>query len=188
MSTDDWSGSRLLPLLDGLAEVMPWVRQWHNDIEPALSQSPAAYLTTQRGKQGYGKSACTSPAAAPKPPSTMSTGTNEPEVELPRICTETVKFWHCVSARYPISPSEVDTAMRSAWPGWHSAGGDPVAASLMSCVAPQVDTAGLAVCLGDRVAILRYGVARGVFTGPIGNYLGQGLIGLVIDESLPGGC
>jgi hypothetical protein len=53
-STDGWSGPRLLPLLDGLTEVMPWVRQWHNDIDPAFGQSPAdaydTYLTTQREK------------------------------------------------------------------------------------------------------------------------------------------
>jgi hypothetical protein len=56
-------------------------------------------LTTQREKQGYGKFACTIPAAVPRPPSTVSAETNGPEVELLRICTETVKFWHCVSAK-----------------------------------------------------------------------------------------
>jgi hypothetical protein len=31
---------------------MPWVRQWHSDIDPAFGQSPAeayaAYLTSER--------------------------------------------------------------------------------------------------------------------------------------------
>jgi hypothetical protein len=40
----------------GLAEVMPWVRQWHNELDPTFGQSPAdayaTYLTTQREKYG----------------------------------------------------------------------------------------------------------------------------------------
>ena len=32
---------RLTPLLAGLPEVMPWVRQWHGEIDPAFGQSPA---------------------------------------------------------------------------------------------------------------------------------------------------
>ena len=55
-STDGWDGPRLMPLLAGLAEVMPWVRQWHNELDPAFGQSPAdaydAYLTSQREKYG----------------------------------------------------------------------------------------------------------------------------------------
>ena len=51
-TTDGWDTDRLTPLLAGLAEVMPWVRQWHNEIDPTFGQSPAdaydAYLTTQR--------------------------------------------------------------------------------------------------------------------------------------------
>jgi hypothetical protein len=53
-STDGWDGPRLTPLIAGLAEVMPWVRQWHNELDPAFGQSPAdaydAYLATQREK------------------------------------------------------------------------------------------------------------------------------------------
>jgi hypothetical protein len=51
-TTDGWETPRLVPLLAGLLEVMPWVRQWHNEIDPAYGQSPAeaydAYLTTER--------------------------------------------------------------------------------------------------------------------------------------------
>ena len=51
-STDGWDTPRLTPLIAGLAEIMPWVRQWHNEIDPTFGQSPAdaydAYLTTQR--------------------------------------------------------------------------------------------------------------------------------------------
>ena len=51
-TTDGWDTDRLTPLLAGLLEVMPWVRQWHNELDPAFGQSPAeaydAYLTSER--------------------------------------------------------------------------------------------------------------------------------------------
>jgi hypothetical protein len=31
--TDGWSSARLLPMLAGLLELVPWLRQWHNDID-----------------------------------------------------------------------------------------------------------------------------------------------------------
>jgi hypothetical protein len=50
-STDGWDGPRLTPLIAGLAEVMPWVRPWHSDLDPSFGQSPAdAYLTVQPEK------------------------------------------------------------------------------------------------------------------------------------------
>lgn len=53
-TTDGWDIDRLKPLLAGLAEVMPWVRQWHTGADPRFGQSPAdaydAYLTAQREK------------------------------------------------------------------------------------------------------------------------------------------
>jgi hypothetical protein len=33
--TDGWEPARLMPLLAGLAELVPWLRQWHNDYDPA---------------------------------------------------------------------------------------------------------------------------------------------------------
>ena len=55
-STDGWDGPRLMPLVAGLAEVMPWVRQWHDELDPTFGQSPAdaydTYLTSQREKYG----------------------------------------------------------------------------------------------------------------------------------------
>jgi hypothetical protein len=51
-TTDGWAADRLTPILAGLLEVMPWVRQWHNETDPAFGQSPAeaydAYLTSER--------------------------------------------------------------------------------------------------------------------------------------------
>jgi N-6 DNA Methylase len=51
-TTDGWDTERLTPLLAGLLEVMPWVRQWHHELDQAFSQSPAeaydTYLTSER--------------------------------------------------------------------------------------------------------------------------------------------
>jgi len=41
---DGWGTDRLTPLLAGVAELLPWVHQWHPDPDPALGQSIGAYL------------------------------------------------------------------------------------------------------------------------------------------------
>ena len=55
-ATDGWDIDRLKPLLAGLAEVMPWVRQWHAEIDDGFGASPAeaydTYLIAQREKYG----------------------------------------------------------------------------------------------------------------------------------------
>jgi hypothetical protein len=38
---DGWGSERLVPLLAGLREVLPWVRQWHGEFHPAYGGSPA---------------------------------------------------------------------------------------------------------------------------------------------------
>ncbi|TDD74485.1 BREX-2 system adenine-specific DNA-methyltransferase PglX [Actinomadura rubrisoli] len=49
---DGWDAARLTPLLAGLAEVLPWVWQWHGEIDPAFGQSPAdAYTMYLEAKQ-----------------------------------------------------------------------------------------------------------------------------------------
>jgi hypothetical protein len=49
-----WETERLTPLLAGLAEVMPWVHQWHNVHDEDWGGNPAeeyqAYLDEQRTK------------------------------------------------------------------------------------------------------------------------------------------
>jgi hypothetical protein len=40
-SEEGWGPDRLAPLLAGLAEQLPWVRQWHGDVDPELGVSPA---------------------------------------------------------------------------------------------------------------------------------------------------
>ena len=32
--TDGWPAPRLIPLLAGLLELVPWLRQWHNGRDP----------------------------------------------------------------------------------------------------------------------------------------------------------
>ncbi len=39
MKTDEgWSPDRLIPLLAGLAELVPWLKQWHDDLDPATGE------------------------------------------------------------------------------------------------------------------------------------------------------
>jgi hypothetical protein len=35
---EGWSVERLKPLLAGLAELIPWLKQWHNDINPEFNE------------------------------------------------------------------------------------------------------------------------------------------------------
>lgn len=51
---DGWPVERVTPLLAGLAEVLPWVRQWHGDVDPQFGASPAdiydGFLDAQLGE------------------------------------------------------------------------------------------------------------------------------------------
>ncbi|SFO66007.1 hypothetical protein SAMN04489713_108197 [Actinomadura madurae] len=38
---DGWELERLMPLLAGLDEVMPWVKQWYSEVDPETGLSPA---------------------------------------------------------------------------------------------------------------------------------------------------
>jgi hypothetical protein len=37
---DGWQGERLVPLLAGMAELIPWLKQWHNQIDPEFGDRP----------------------------------------------------------------------------------------------------------------------------------------------------
>lgn len=37
---DGWRGERVIPMLAGMAELVPWLRQWHNDIDPQYGDRP----------------------------------------------------------------------------------------------------------------------------------------------------
>lgn len=41
LEDDGWSPAQVTPLVAGLREVMPWVRQWHGEFDPDLGDSPA---------------------------------------------------------------------------------------------------------------------------------------------------
>jgi hypothetical protein len=38
---DGWPAERLVPILAGLREVLPWVRQWHGEFDPFIGDPPA---------------------------------------------------------------------------------------------------------------------------------------------------
>jgi hypothetical protein len=42
--TEGWSPQRLTPLLAGLLELIPWVKQWHNGVDPAYNQRMGDYF------------------------------------------------------------------------------------------------------------------------------------------------
>jgi hypothetical protein len=44
---EGWTDQRLLPLVAGLAELQPWVDQWHSDVDPTLGLSLASYCASQ---------------------------------------------------------------------------------------------------------------------------------------------
>jgi hypothetical protein len=44
---DGWSDERLIPLVAGLAELQPWVDQWHREVDPAYGLSLAAFCREQ---------------------------------------------------------------------------------------------------------------------------------------------
>ena len=44
---DGWADERLVPLVAGLAELQPWVQQWHGDVDPAYGVSLAAFCAEQ---------------------------------------------------------------------------------------------------------------------------------------------
>jgi hypothetical protein len=53
---DGWPDERLVPLVAGLAELQPWLDQWHAEVDPAFGVSPAAFcgelLTEHAGRLG----------------------------------------------------------------------------------------------------------------------------------------
>ncbi|GAT68506.1 DNA methylase [Planomonospora sphaerica] len=53
---DLWEGTRLTPLIAGLREVLPWIRQWHGGIDPnygtSWADALAGYLDDQQHRYG----------------------------------------------------------------------------------------------------------------------------------------
>jgi hypothetical protein len=49
--SEGWPDKRLIPLVAGLAELQPWVRQWHDQPDPAFQLNLADYLQEElRGR------------------------------------------------------------------------------------------------------------------------------------------
>ena len=44
---DGWADDRLVPLVAGLAELQPWVQQWHDELDPEFGLSLAAFCREQ---------------------------------------------------------------------------------------------------------------------------------------------
>ena len=44
---DGWDDDRLVPLVAGLAELQPWVEQWHGEVDPNYGVSLAAFCREQ---------------------------------------------------------------------------------------------------------------------------------------------
>jgi len=45
--TEGWEDERLVPLVAGLAELMPWVRQWHDEVDPTYGVNMADFCEEQ---------------------------------------------------------------------------------------------------------------------------------------------
>jgi hypothetical protein len=43
---EGWVGERLKPLLAGLAELIPWLKQWHNDVDPRYNERLGDFYET----------------------------------------------------------------------------------------------------------------------------------------------
>ena len=44
---DGWADERLVPLIAGLAELQPWIEQWHADVDPTYGVSLAVFCREQ---------------------------------------------------------------------------------------------------------------------------------------------
>lgn len=43
---EGWQSERLTPLLAGIGELLPWLKQWHNDIDPAFNERMGDFFET----------------------------------------------------------------------------------------------------------------------------------------------
>ena len=43
---EDWSVERLKPLLASLAELIPWLKQWQNDLDPEFHERMGDFFET----------------------------------------------------------------------------------------------------------------------------------------------
>jgi hypothetical protein len=43
---EGWQAERLKPLLAGIGELLPWLKQWHNDINPTFNERMGDFFET----------------------------------------------------------------------------------------------------------------------------------------------
>ena len=84
--SDGWDDERLIPLVAGLAELQPWVRQWHEETDPTFQLNLADYLdeqlrnrASQVGRTLDELKAWRPPAPDPRTPTPRMTSTTERE-------------------------------------------------------------------------------------------------------------
>jgi hypothetical protein len=59
---------QLVPLLAGLGELVPWLRQWHNDVDPAYGQRLGDFYAAFVTQEAAGRGLTTDDLAAWRPP------------------------------------------------------------------------------------------------------------------------
>jgi hypothetical protein len=68
---ENWGADQLTPLLAGLAELLPWVAQWHDEVHPDFGQRPAeayaAFLNEQLLQLGLTRADLTAWRPPPAP-------------------------------------------------------------------------------------------------------------------------
>jgi hypothetical protein len=65
---DGWGDDRLVPLVAGLAELQPWVEQWHGEVDPDYGVSMAAFCREQLTARAFQVGKTLDELAAWRPP------------------------------------------------------------------------------------------------------------------------
>lgn len=136
---DGWEDARVVPMLAGLAEVLPWVHQWHGEVDPTFGASPAdayqGFLDAQLVEVGV----TTAQLAAWRPegrvdvsplPRRRSTATREPKERAPRAA-RTVDPGHADTVVTAAGGGPLSNEDIRALTGLDAAGARAVAASLV---------------------------------------------------------
>ena len=58
----------LVPLVAGMAELQPWVQQWHAEVDPAFGQSPAEFTGQELARRARQVGRSLEQLAAWRPP------------------------------------------------------------------------------------------------------------------------
>ena len=50
---EGWDAKRLTPLLAGLDQLLPWIHQWHPDIDPEFGETAGQSFQTMLGQDAH---------------------------------------------------------------------------------------------------------------------------------------